>query len=92
MHNTPSQVTFVVFTTSSCSVVPLKSSSAKGAIHVHRGPAHWAARGPARVGMAQTRPDTTLAVPVPARHAPLCRAWANMAAHGAGTSTGRLNG
>jgi hypothetical protein len=38
-------------------------------MHVHNGPARWAARGPARVGMAQTWPSTTVAVPVLARHA-----------------------
>jgi hypothetical protein len=39
-------------------------------IHVHIGPARWAARGPARIGTAQTRPGTTISVPVPARHDP----------------------
>jgi hypothetical protein len=38
-------------------------------IHVHSGPARWAARGPACVGTAQTRPGTTTIVHVPARHA-----------------------
>jgi hypothetical protein len=49
---------------------PGSPSSSAPAIHVHIGPARWAARGPARIGTAQTQPGTTISVPVPARHDP----------------------